>query len=157
VAVLGALAAVAVLAVIAWATTSGDDAPDRTGATREPSGGSSAASSPSAPTSSGSPDVTADGMEGFVEDYLATVTSDPKTAWTRLTPEFQRESGGYGQYKKFWSGFASADLLTDRADPASRQITYTVEYLRRDGSKTRDDVTLTLEGTDGDYLISGES
>ena len=157
VAVLGALAAVAVLAAIAWATTSGDDEAGPTGATRKPSGGSSAASSPSAPTSSSSPDVTADGMEGFVEDYLATVTSDPKATWSRLTPEFQRESGGFGQYKRFWSGFRSADLLTDHADPASRQISYTVEYLRQDGTKTRDDVTLTLTGTDGNYLISGES
>ena len=37
------------------------------------------------------------------------------------------------------------------------QISYTVEYLHQDGSKSRDDVTLTLEGTDGDFLIAGES
>ena len=49
--------------------------------------------------------VTADGMENFIEDYLATVTSDPKAAWDQLTPQFQAESGGFGQYQKFWSGF----------------------------------------------------
>jgi hypothetical protein len=32
-----------------------------------------------------------------------------------------------------------------------------VEYVHRDGQKTSDDVTLQLEGTDGDFLISGES
>jgi hypothetical protein len=37
-------------------------------------------------------------MTGFVEDYLATVTSDPKTAWAMLTPSFQAASGNYGQY-----------------------------------------------------------
>jgi hypothetical protein len=96
-------------------------------------------------------------MESFIETYLATVTSDPKAAWEMLTPEFQAQSGGYGQYKKFWSGFQGADLLSSRADPDTMQIAYTVEYLRQDGSKIRDDVTLTLDGTDDSFRIAGES
>ena len=112
---------------------------------------------PSTPTSSAPADVTADGMENFVETYLATVTSDPKSAWAMLTPDFQAASGNFGQYQKFWGQFQSADLLTAQADPESKQISYTVEYLHRDGSKTRDDVTLTLEGTDGDFRIAAES
>jgi hypothetical protein len=103
------------------------------------------------------PEVTEAGMETFVEDYLATVTSDPATAWDELTPEFQAQSGNYGQYKKFWSGFQSADIVSSHADPDSLQVSYTVEYLHQDGEKTSDDVTLQLQGADGDYLISGES
>lgn len=153
--VIGAVVvAVALLAIVAWVAGSGGGDPS-SGGTR--SGGTSAPSSPETSASSAAPDVTADGMENFVEDYLSTVTSDPKTAWSRLTPEFQKDSGGYGQYKKFWGGFQSADLISDQADPDSGQISYTVEYLHQDGSKSRDDVTLTLEGTDGDFLISGES
>ena len=52
---------------------------------------------------------------------------------------------------------SDTDLITARADPGAGQITYTVEYVRDDGSKTRDDVTLTLSGEDGSYLIAGES
>lgn len=101
--------------------------------------------------------VTADGMENFVEDYLVAVTSDPKSAWDRLTPQFQEESGNFGQYQKFWSDIQTADIVDFRADPETMSVTYTVEYLRKDGRKTTDEVTLHLEGSDGNFLIAGES
>jgi serine/threonine protein kinase len=155
VAVLAAVAAIVVLTVVAWiaGSTGGDDEPRGTGGSRTPP----TSSAPSTPSSSAPADVTADGMENFVETYLGTVTSDPKSAWAMLTPGFQAASGNFGQYQKFWGQFQSADLLTAQADPESKQISYTVEYLHRDGSKTRDDVTLTLEGTDGDFRIAAES
>ena len=166
IAVAAAVAGIVVLAVIAWLVGShGSGDPAASGA-RHPGGGSSASSGPSGSpgspgsspsTSPASPGATADGMENFIEDYLATVTSDPKAAWDLLTPEFQAQSGGYGQYKGFWKTIETADMISSNADPASRQITYTVEYIRSDGSKTRDDVTLTLEGSDGAYKIAGES
>jgi hypothetical protein len=96
-------------------------------------------------------------MENFIEDYLATVTTDPQRAWEMLTPEFQDQSGGFGQYQGFWATIATADLISARADPASKQSTYTVEYIRADGSKTTDEVTLVLEGTDGAFRIAGET
>jgi serine/threonine protein kinase len=165
-AVAAAVAAIVVLAAIAWIVGSqgGDD--DRRANGRSDSGaasGSTPSTSASTPdssdTSSPTPpgDVTADGMENFVETYLATVTSDPKSAWAMLTPSFQAQSGGFGQYQKFWRDMQVADLLDSTADPSSRRISYTVEYLHQDGSKTRDDVTLTLDGKDGDYRIAGES
>ncbi|MEP9361316.1 serine/threonine-protein kinase [Nocardioides sp. CN2-186] len=152
---LAGAAALVAVAVIAWLlVTSGDDpspsAGDKGSSSGKPSSGSS-----SPPASTG--DVTADGMENFIEDYLATVTSDPQTAWTMLTPDFQAQSGNFGQYQKFWRQFQTADMTTSQADPATKQISYHVEYLHQDGQKTSDDVTLQLEGTDGNYLIAGES
>ena len=149
--VLAAVAVVVALSFIAWQLGSGDgEADDPT--TPSPSESAPASSAP--PTTD---EVTADGMENFIEDYLTTVTSDPKAAWGQLTPEFQAQSGGFGQYKKFWSDFKGADLLSAEADPQTLTISYRVEYLHQDGSKTTDDVTLQLQGTDGDFLIAGES
>ncbi len=146
------LAVVAVIvAFVGWRLGS-DNAPDAK--TQTPS------SSPSSSASSPSPTadvVTAAGMESFIEDYLATVTSDPRAAWDQLTPQFQAESGGFKQYRDFWSGFRSADVISAQADPEAMTITYTVEYLRQDGDKVTDDVTLQLEGTDDNFLIAGES
>ncbi|WP_395659498.1 serine/threonine-protein kinase [Nocardioides sp.] len=162
VAVTLAVVAIVALAVVAWLLGS-RAADDGSGTAGQPSGGRSGASSPAtSPTSpdtssSSTGDVTADGMENFVEGYLAAVTSDPKSAWAQLTPQFQAESGGYGQYKKFWSTIETADLISAQADPESRQITYTVEYVRADGSKERDEVTLVLDGTDDAFLIAGET
>ena len=158
VAIALAVAAIVVLAIIAWALGSdsgggdgqpqADPTPSRTTDTTKPS-------SPP-PTSETPQAVTADGMENFVEDYLATVTSDQKASWEMLTPGFQEASGGFGQYQKFWRQFTSADLLSAEADPESGQISYAVEYERTDGSKIQDQVTLTLEGTDGAFLIAAE-
>jgi hypothetical protein len=96
-------------------------------------------------------------MERFVRDYLATVTSDTKDAWQELTPGFQAASGGYGQYRSFWSTISRADLVAANADPADHRITYVVDYQRTNGSRTRDTTTLTLQGSDGHYRIAAES
>jgi serine/threonine protein kinase len=160
IAIVAAVLAIVLLGVIAWmaATGGGDDATSGNGKrSTAPRTSTEPSTPPSSPTSSAPAAVTADGMKNFIETYLATVTSDPKSAWAMLTPEFQAQSGGFGQYQKFWKGFRSADLISSRADPDTMRIAYTVEYLRQDGSTTRDDVTLTLVGTDDSFLIAGES
>ncbi|WP_395696458.1 serine/threonine-protein kinase [Nocardioides sp.] len=156
-----AVVAIVLLAMVAWllGTRAADDSGGQgatTGSSRGP-GSSGGGQSDSSTGSSPAGDVTADGMENFVESYLATVTSDPKAAWEMLTPEFQQASGGYGRYRGFWATISTADLISAQADPGSGQITYTVEYVRTDGSKTREDVTLVLDGTDGGYRIAGET
>ena len=47
--------------------------------------------------------ATAASMRSFVQDYFATVTSDPEASFEMLTPEFQAESGGFEGYSGFWS------------------------------------------------------
>ena len=76
------------------------------------------------------------------------------TALTAVPAAAQDEGETTGKRTRV---FAGADVISAQGDPDSMQISYTVEYLRQDGSKSRDDVTLTLEGTDGDFLIAGES
>jgi hypothetical protein len=157
-----AVLAVVVIALIGWlafkAGNGGDGADGKPGTAASPRGGGGGSSSSSSSSAPVTPDpVTADGLENFVEDYLATVTSDPATAWGELTPAFQAASGSFGQYQRFWKGIRTADLVSADPDPDHRRITYTVEYLHTDGAKTSDEVTLQLEGTDGDYLIAGES
>jgi hypothetical protein len=155
--VLAAVVAVVAIGVLGWlAFTAGNGGDDGKTPRTDRTGGRTSSSSPSPSDTPQPTDVTADGMEGFVAQYLATVTSDPKAAWTMLTPDFQAASGGFGRYNSFWKSIETADVVSAQADPASRRVSYTVEYLRRDGSKATDDVTLTLQGTDGDYLISDE-
>ena len=38
---------------------------------------------------------TAQGIEEFIDDYVAAVSSDPSKSWQMLTPKFQEESGGF--------------------------------------------------------------
>jgi serine/threonine protein kinase len=167
--VLVAVAAVLVVALLAWALLSdGDGSTDRTSA--EPTGSpvrSSTSSSPSERTSPSAsqsassppatPRPTADGMESFIEDYLATVTANPRAAFAMLTPAFQQASGGLGGYQSFWNTIASAEPTSVSADPGSLTVDYTVDYTREDGSTATDEVSLQLVFEDGRYLIAGES
>jgi hypothetical protein len=166
--VLAAVVALVAIAVVGWlAFTAGNGdggggadgtAAPRGGTRSSATGSNSGSGSPSkSPSKSPTEAVTADGMETFVADYLATVTSDPKSAWAQLTPGFQKASGGYGQYKGFWDTIRSAQVVSSQADPARKQVSYTVDYVLEDGGTTTDQVTLRLEGTDGAYLISGEA
>jgi eukaryotic-like serine/threonine-protein kinase len=152
--------AVLVVALLGWFAYSvgrdggGDGAGDggQVAESTKPSGDGKSSSTPDP-----EPEVTAAGMETFIRDYLAMVTTDTRAAYEELTPEFQAASGNYGGYKGFWKTIESAQVLSVDADPETRQVTYTVEYVRNDGSSTTDEVTLQLEGTDGVYLISDEA
>jgi hypothetical protein len=97
-------------------------------------------------------------MEGFIDDYLSTVTRDPDTAFAMLTPGFQEASGGIEGYRGFWNTIRSARPVSfNGTDPDALTVGYTVDYVRKDGSRTRDDVSLQLSYQDGNYLIAGEA
>ena len=163
---LVAVAATLVVGLLAWAVLTDDEgSPDQTSA--EPTGSTaprSASSSPSpsatesaSPSPSATPRPTADGMESFIEDYLGTVTGNPRAAFAMLTPAFQEASGGLSGYQSFWNTIASAEPTSVSADPGSLTVDYTVDYTREDGSTATDDVSLQLVFEDGRYLIAGES
>jgi hypothetical protein len=153
-AALGVVAAVAAVVLIGWLAYAigaggSPDAEPAAGASRSTGGGSTSAEPEDT--------VTAAGMESFVTDYLAMVTSDPKEAWEHLTPDFQAASGHIGSYQGFWKTIESAQVVSVDADPNSRKVTYEVEYQRRDGTSASDVVTLQLAGSDGGYLIASET
>lgn len=99
----------------------------------------------------------ADEMTTFAEDYLATVTEDTRSAWERLTPEFQDASGGYGSYRGFWATIDSAEVREISASPEDMTVTYLVHYVKKNGAEEDDRVTLRLVEQDGALLIAGES
>ena len=167
-AVLPALVAVAALLVVgllAWAILSNDDgSPDQTAdqpsdtptpsaTSRSPSESATSAS----PSPSPSPRPTAAGMEEFIEDYLATVTEDPRATFAMLTPEFQTASQGFRGYQSFWGTIEDAEPISVSADPDTLTVNYQVAYERTDGSDLEDEVSLQLVFEDGRYLIAGES
>ena len=145
--------ALAVIAGAALIGTRGDGTPS--------TGGSSGHSSPAGPSSSrssssGSNDQAA-AMQAFITDYLSTVTSDQHASWAMLTTGFQKESGGFGKYQRFWRGFSSATPTNITPNPADLSVTYAVDYVRTDGGTSSDEVTLHLVRDGESYLINGES
>ncbi len=152
-----AVGALALLLVLAW--SAGNPRDDRssdgtTAASAPPSATSSASTSPSPSNESGEEPTTA-GMRDFVTTYLQTATSDPKASWEMLTPSFQRASGSFGQYQKFWRAQRSATLRSFDADPDRLEVEYVVRY-QRDGDPVDDTVVLGLVFDGGRYLIDSE-
>jgi len=155
-----------VLGVLAWVLLRADDGPsptvDRPSAGQRDGGGGGGSPSPSGPTDTASPKQrpagpTANGMETFVTDYLATAPSSPETSYDMLTPAFQQASGGFGGYSGYWQTIATADPVEINADPDSLVVSYVVDYTRQDGSQVTDEVQLQLEYVDGRYLIAAEA
>lgn len=159
--VLVALAVLALLGVIAWAVLSGDEPPAAT--SPGPEGSSSSDNSSSTTKDAEEPpdptQPTAGGMEDFVDAYLSTAASDPETAYTMLTPEFQRQSGGLEGYLGFWNEVETASLESVTADPESLQVSYEVAYTMASEEEPRspEQVSLTLIYRNGGYKIAAES
>jgi hypothetical protein len=97
-------------------------------------------------------------MQAFVTDYVAAAVQDPSVSWEQLTPDFQRASGGFGQYKKYWDQWSSAVPANIEADPASMSVSYDITYTSDEGEEQRDSVSLELvDDGDGGFLINGEA
>ncbi len=117
---------------------------------------SQSSSSPTGEESSDDPPTRAEAMETFVEDYLALVTSDRRTAWQQLTPTFQEQSGGFGSYQRWWRTISDAEITRIEADPETGTVDYTVRYTRADGGNVTDDVRLQLVPSGDGFLIAAE-
>ena len=150
------------IGVIVWAALS----------TRDPGGGSAAEpqgrnGSPSQKQTSQEPAApTAEDMQAFIEDYVATASSDPESAFTMLTPEFQEQSGGLEGYLDFWQGQVDTAKLRGpvSADPETLTVAYEIEYTligedddKGPKSKSTDQVSLALSFDNGVYKIADEN
>ena len=122
-------------------------------ATESPSGPSSEPTSSSASTGA---EPTEAGMIGFIENYIATASSDPTAAFDMLTPSFQEQSHGLTGYEDFWGDVRNTKILDVSADPASLEVRYTYRYLKPPGPPQEDDVVLKLTYENGTYLIDQE-
>ncbi|MGF9754843.1 serine/threonine-protein kinase [Microvirga sp. 0TCS3.31] len=112
------------------------------------------------PTTDPSPSNAAGGtpaaMRSFVQDYFATVTSDPESTFAMLTPEFQSASGGIDGYTGFWSTIESATPRAIKADPRTLSTTYTIDFVTTSGQTRTEQGQLQLEQQGDGFLIAGE-
>jgi hypothetical protein len=147
-------AVVVILAVgaLAFAALSGGGGSPRAGPPSSP--GSSDTSGSTSPPSTPAPDAAA--MQTFVTTYLSTVTQDEHASWAMLTPAYQRASGGFGSYQRFWGSIDTATASGIRADPANLTVSYDVAYVRTDGDRTTEHHTLQLVRDHSSYLIENQ-
>jgi hypothetical protein len=156
--VLLALAVVAVFLLFAWlfgafdGNGSSSEADSGPGPTTSES--TDTDSTPSAPTSSASdPAEQETAMEAFATSFVQTAISDSHAGFDQLTKDYQRASGGYGGYKKFWDQWDSAQVSDVQADADAGTVSYSIRYEGKGAFSDR--VTLDLEPDGDSFLISG--
>lgn len=156
------LALAVVLALVLLATLPDRRPPADSTAASPPTGPTQSTSASTSPSSSGSPSSrpsrtarpTAPGMESFIRDYVAALSSDPEVAWTMLTPKFQRESGGLDTYRDFWRGVGDGRILAVSADPRTLVVSYRVRFENFGTGRRPTVLDLVFDGER--YLIDGE-
>jgi len=156
------VACVVVLAVVIGALVLGNQPDEVTAEDPAVSESTSPTTESSEPSPTESDTTAADAeraatMTAFVSDYLNTVVADPSQAWERLTPDFQKASGGFGKYQKFWDPYDSATIDDIGADPTTGIVSYSVRYTNEDGGGFDDTVELQLADSDDSFLIAGEA
>ena len=158
-AVLGVVALVVVAVIVTALVVGGQDETPPSGADDNTSQSPDDTPSESEPTESPSDDASerALAMTDFAQTYLQTVVEDPSAAWEMLTPDFQKASGGFGKYKKFWDSVDGANVTDIGADPQSGTVQYSVSYSREEGDGFDDDVELRLQDEGESFLIAGET
>jgi len=157
---LAAVAVLAVAAVVAAYVWAGRGTPEALPDEQQPRSPGTSAGTSETTTGSTAPAVTAEDtraqMDAFITSYLATVTSNPRAAFNRLTPEFQRASGGYEGYMGWWGRVQSASLAEVASDPSDLTVGYTVNYVMTSGERITERIRLQLERFDDRLLIAGE-
>ena len=109
------------------------------------------------PSASQSTEATAEGVDAFIRNYLATAPANPDSAYsTMLTPAFQAGSGGLDGYRSWWGTVASTSVVSVSPSVDPLKVTYTYKYVMKDGRSEGGTVTLGLVHTDGRYLINSE-
>ncbi|MFE6508310.1 serine/threonine-protein kinase [Nocardioides sp. NPDC057767] len=110
--------------------------------------------SPSASETAG---ASADGIDAFIRNYLATAPANPDSAYSSmLTPAFQASSGGLEGYRDWWGSVASTSVVSVSPSVDPLKVTYTYNYTMKDGRQDGGTVTLGLVYSDGRYLIDSE-
>ncbi|WP_196873423.1 serine/threonine-protein kinase [Nocardioides luteus] len=123
----------------------------------EPTPSETASQSPSeSPSASETAGASAEGIDAFIRNYLATAPANPDSAFSMLTPAFQAKSGGIEGYRDWWGSVASTSVVSVSPSVDPLKVTYTYRYTMKDGRQDGGTVTLGLVYTDGRYLIDTE-
>jgi hypothetical protein len=93
-------------------------------------------------------------MESDVQEYFSSMPGNTDAGWQRLAPSMK--SQGRGSYEDWWSSIESVDLHSTNAVAGQPQVDIDLTYVFEDGRVVRETQRLTLERSDGGYLIADD-
>jgi serine/threonine protein kinase len=87
-----------------------------------------------------------------VRDYYSLLPDHTAEVWDRLTAGYQAQTGGRGNYERFWHGFDSVSITNERF--SSGVVLADLTYTRDDGSQSSETRSFTLVSEDGILKIA---
>src|SRR3954452_1005795 len=106
------------------------------------------------PSTSGA--VVGASAERFVQNYYDALPGDTRTGWSALSPGFQAEIGGYGDYQGVWSTISAVSVGTiQRAGGGAVDVSLT--YTRNDGGQDSEVRRIFVERQGSGYLIRDDA
>jgi hypothetical protein len=120
----------------------------------EPTGDPST-TAPSPSPASAAPPATGRGAERAVVDYYALLPDDTAAAWDRLSPDLQKEVGGYDRYDGFWRTIDAVRVDDTSSDDGV--VTVDLTYTKSDGRVESETRELEMTEADGGWMITGDS
>ncbi|MFD3508118.1 serine/threonine-protein kinase [Nocardia sp. NPDC058666] len=136
-------------AVPSGATTTGN-APTSTSAKPTPT--TTATSSTITTTPFGPP--TADRVNQFIAGYYGMLPGNIGGAWAQLSPAYQAQTGGFGQYSSFWSSVRSVTVGSITPSGPNRAVV-TLTYHLTNGTVTSENRWIQVSGDAGNLQIAG--
>jgi serine/threonine protein kinase len=91
-------------------------------------------------------------LTGAVRDYYALLPDDTDTAWSRLTPQYQAETGGRDNFESFWKGFRSVKTSNIKVDGDT--VSANLRYVSTSGVVSTETRTFKLVRQDGILKIA---
>jgi serine/threonine protein kinase len=98
---------------------------------------------------------TAAQMTGAIRDYYALLPNDTDTAWSRLTPEYQAQTGGRQAYENFWKSFRSVSTSNLRVEGDT--VFADLRYVANSGAVSTETRSFRLVRQDGVLKIAASS
>ncbi|MGH3436270.1 MAG: serine/threonine-protein kinase [Sciscionella sp.] len=90
--------------------------------------------------------VTPADVEQTVRRYYGLLPANTSTAWTMLTASEQQQSGGYGQYQKFWSRISKVSVGSVKPH-GKRTVLADLHFTTTSHHKTHELYSITVTGT----------
>lgn len=138
-------------------TTSSSQEPSTAPSTAAPSQNAStpAQTATPTPTPTGS-DIPAAELTKAVTDYYALLPDDTEAAWELLTPAYQRKTGGWDSYERFWKSIDTVTVTSTKAT-GPKNVEAAITYVEKSGNGKSSERRSFALVKDGDVLKIDQS
>ncbi|MFC6012148.1 serine/threonine-protein kinase [Nocardia lasii] len=136
------------------AVTTTGSAPTSTSAKPTPTTPKPSSTTSTAITTTAFGPPTPDRINQFIAGYYGMLPGNIGAAWAQLSPGYQAQTGGFGQYSSFWSSVRSVSVGSITPSGQNRAVVV-LTYQLANGTVTSENRWIQVSGEGGNLQIAG--